>query len=226
MAALNLPRHPGLFSTTRLRLVVSQHSSTAPWEWLILISAGVLAACSSVFLDLESAQAALLQVTGIQMRQMRIPGHAILRVVFPMAVGLALVPRRGAGSVMASSAFLTGVSLHLAGFKGEGLGVGALTSLTATGPMLDWTLRHANGGWRQYAAFGLAGLVSNLLAFVARGGAKVLGWEAVGRRGLMDWLAQASVTYVLCGLAAGLISGAILFYGRSRGPGPSEGSAE
>ena len=207
MAALNLPRHPGLFSTTRLRLIVSNESSATVLDWLILLTAGVLAACASTFLDLNIKQ---------------VPGHAILKVVFPMAMGLALVPRRGAGCTMATTAFLTGVSLNLAGFKGEGIGVGALASLTATGPLLDWTLRHSAGGWRQYVAFGLAGLSSNLIAFAVRGGAKALGWEAPGRRPLGEWLMQASYTYVLCGLAAGLISGVILFYGRRRGEAPFE----
>ena len=36
-----------------------------------------------------------------------IPGHAILRAVFPMVTGLALVPRRGAGTVMGLGAMLT-----------------------------------------------------------------------------------------------------------------------
>jgi hypothetical protein len=210
MAVLNLPRHPGLFSTTRLRLVVSRETSATLTDWLILLSAGILAACSSMFLDLGIKQ---------------VPGHAILRVVLPMAAGLALVPRRGAGCVMASTAFVTGMSLQLAGFRDEGQGVGALTSLIATGPILDWTLRRTNGGWRLYVAFALAGLSSNLFAFTVRGGAKVMGWERVGKRGLESWLAQASVTYVVCGLLAGLISGVILFYGRTPDAEPSDGAA-
>lgn len=216
MASLNLPRHPGLFATTRLQWVASPEDFATTREWLILVLAGILAACASVFLDLDSLLRGLQAVTGSELTMRKVPGHAILRVVFPMSVGLALVPRRGAGTVMAVSAFLTGVSLHLSGFKDEGLGIGALTSLTATGPLLDWTLRRANGGWRQYAAFALAGLASNTLAFAVRGGAKALGWEAVGRRGLYDWAAQASITYAVCGLLAGLVSGVILFYGGGR----------
>ncbi|MBS0203336.1 MAG: hypothetical protein JSS49_10585 [Planctomycetes bacterium] len=207
MTALKLPRHPGLFSTTRLRRMTSQELTATLTDWLILLSAGVLAACSSVFLDL-----------GIK----GVPGHAILRVVFPMALGLALVPRRGAGCAMGTTAFMTGVLLHLTGFKGEGLGVGALASLTVTGPFLDVALRRANGGWRQYVAFAIAGLSSNTVAFVIRGVAKATGFEAPGRRPLAGWLWQASFTYVICGLLAGLISGVILFYARGR----SEDSAE
>jgi hypothetical protein len=201
MFAPTLPRHPGLSSTTRLGPIVSDETSATVRDWLILLSAGILAACASTFLD-------------INLR--RIPGHAILRVVFPMAVGLALVPRRGAGTVMGSSALVTGVALRMSGFKEDALGLGALTSLVATGPMLDWTLRRANGGWRQNVSFALAGLASNLLALIARGTAKAVGWERAGSRPLIEWLSQAALTYVACGLLAGLISGAVLFYGRRR----------
>ncbi|MEK6258196.1 MAG: hypothetical protein AABP62_06205 [Planctomycetota bacterium] len=201
MFAVNLPRHPGLSSTTRLGPIVSDETSATVRDWLILLTAGVLAACASTFLDFNLR---------------RIPGHAILRVVFPMAVGLALVPRRGAGTVMGSSALVTGVALRMSGFKGDALGFGALTSLVATGPMLDWTLRRANGGWRQYVSFALAGLASNLLALIVRGTAKAMGWERLGSRPLIEWLAQAAGTYVACGLLAGLLSGLILFYGRGR----------
>ena len=196
MSASLLPQHPGLFSTTRLRQLATDATGATVRDWLLLAAFGVLAACSSTFLDL-----------GIK----RIPGHAILRVVFPMALGLALVPRRGAGCVMGGTAAITAGVFQLAGFRGEAVGLGAFTSLTATGPLLDWTLRRANSGWRQYVAFSLAGLASNLLALGVRGGAKAIGWEAAGRRPLGEWLSQAVGTYVLCGIIAGFISSIVLF---------------
>ena len=201
MFAVYLPRHPGLSSSTRLGPIVSDETTATLRDWLILLTAGVLAACASTFLDLNIR---------------RIPGHAILRVVFPMAMGLALVPRRGAGTVMGGSALITGVAFRVCGFKGDALGLGALTSLVATGPLLDYTLRRVNGGWRQYVSFALAGLASNLLALIVRGTAKAVGWERAGSRPLIEWLSQAALTYVACGLLAGLISGAVLFYGRRR----------
>ncbi len=200
MSSIVLPRHPGLTATTRLQGIASRNVPTL-LEWAILLQCGVIAACSSTFLDL-----------GIQ----RVPGHAILRVVFPFALGLAVVPRRGAGCVMGVSAALTGAGLQYAGFRGEGLGFGALTSLIATGPLLDWTLRRTHGGWRQLLAFTLAGLGGNLLALGVRGLAKFAGWEAAGRRPLGEWLTQAAGTYILCGVIAGLISGAVLFSVRPR----------
>lgn len=199
MNVARLPLHPGLSATTRLRLMISDATAAPAADWMLLISAGAMAAFASTCVDLEIR---------------RIPGHAILRVVLPIAMGLALVPRRGAGTVMGGSALLTAVLLRISGLKNDGLGMGALTSLLATGPLLDFTLRRANGGWKQYASFAAAGLASNLLALLTRGTAKAMGWEAAGRRPLSEWLAQASVTYVACGLAAGLICGLVLFCAR------------
>ncbi len=205
-----LALHPGLSQATRLRWLASDRSSASVRDWLILASAGILAANSSTFLDYN----------------LRVPGHAILRAVFPMAVGLALVPRRGAGCVMGAAAALTAGSLRLGGFGGEGLSLGALTSLVATGPILDWTLRRTSGGWRLYGAFAVAGLASNLLALAVRGAAKASGWEHLGARPLANWLTQAAFTYTACGLLAGLISGGIWFYARRRVPHASTETVE
>lgn len=206
MSASLLPKHPGLWATTRLRAIATPAVSPNVRDWAMLALFGILAACSSTFLDL-----------GIQ----RIPGHAIIRVVFPLALGLALVPRRGAGCVMGGTAAITGACFQFAGLRGESIGFGAMTSLIATGPLLDWTLRRANGGWRQLVSFALAGLASNLLALGVRGVAKAMGWEAAGRRPLAEWLAQGVGTYIACGLIAGLISGLVLFSVRPRREPPA-----
>jgi hypothetical protein len=194
-----LSRHSGLAATTRLKVLAVDSVSAPAADWMLLFVFGSIAAFCSACLEL-----------GIQ----RVPGHAILRVVFPLALGFAVVPRRGAGTVMGGAAFLVASLLSFSGIRGEGLGVGAMTSLVATGPLLDWTLRRAHSGWQQYAGFTLAGIYSNLLALVVRGTLKATGYELPGRRPLVDWLSQACVTYLLCGLAAGLISAVILFYGR------------
>lgn len=117
---------------------------------------------------------------------------------------------------MGASAAIAAVAFRFAGASGEGMSLGATTSLIATGPLLDWTLRHASGGWRLYASFAAAGLASNLLALAVRGGAKAFGFERLGARPLSVWLPQAAITYVLCGILAGLISAAILFYARRK----------
>ena len=169
-------------------------------EWAMLVGVGVIAAATSTLVDLH----------------LRVPGHAILKVVFPVSAGLALVPRRGAGSVVCASALATAFSLRFAGYGGDGLGFGALTSLTAIGPLLDWTLRHAKSSRSIYIGVILAGLGANLAALVVRGSLKGLGLEHAGGRPLAVWLSQAAVTYTLCGMAAGLLSAFVWFCARSQ----------
>lgn len=194
-----LTSHPGLRTTSRLQNWVCDHQAAPAADWMLLMVFGAFAAICSACLDI-----------GLQ----RIPGHAILRVVFPLAVGLAIVPRHQAGTVMAGSAFVTSLVLWLSGIRSEALGIGALTSLLTIGPLLDLTLQKANNGWKQYAAFAVAGLGSNLLALLVRGAAKATGFEAAGRRPLGEWLAQAAWTYAACGLLAGILSAPILFRSR------------
>ncbi|MDB5340968.1 MAG: hypothetical protein JWN70_6587 [Planctomycetaceae bacterium] len=200
MASGMLPQHEGLRATTRLGFLATTGENAQTWEWLVLIGAGMTAAVASTFLDFN----------------LRIPGHAILQVVVPIAAGLAIVPRRNAGTFMGLTALITKLGLRLSGFGGDGLSLGAMTSLTATGPLLDWTLRRNQGGWLLYLNFALAGLMSNLLALFVRGAAKLTGFEHASGRPLAAWLAQASVTYVVCGLLAGLVSGMLWFYGTKR----------
>ena len=160
-----------------------------------------------------------------------IPGSSIVFAVFPMALGFALVPRRGAGSVMAAGALLTSGMLGVAGVRLDGFG--AQTSLLATGPMLDLALRWAKHGWRLYLAFVLACAGSNTLAFFARAAGKLYGIGGLGGqhgggggggaggggagRLLFDvWLPQAMWTYACAGIVAGLLSAAVWFHFRER----------
>lgn len=157
----------------------------------LLIGCGLLAAATVAFLDLD----------------LRVPGNAILRGVLPLSLGMALVPRRGAGLVMGGS---TLAGLGLLALFGRGPGLGASTSLVLTGPLLDLAAARTRSGWRLYAAFGLAGLAANLGAFLVRGGGKAVSLGGGGRL-LADWLTVAPLTYAACGLAAGLISAAVFF---------------
>ncbi len=159
---------------------------------------GVVAACASVLPDWN----------------LRVPGHAILRSVFPMALGFALAPRRFAGGVMASTGLVTALSLQ--SFGPFHIGLGGMTSLAATGFCLDAFLAKGRSGWRLYLAFALAGLTSNLLAFGVQTAVKLSRGPKIGGRGFSEWLAQASWTYPACGLAAGIISAAVWFQFRSR----------
>ena len=193
-----LKLHPGLSASSRLHRLARTDDAISPAECAALVGIGVVTAAISTLVNLH----------------LRIPGHAILKVVFPIAAGLALVPRRGAGSIMGVSALVTAASLRFGGFGGAGLGFGALTSLTLIGPILDWTLRHARSNRSLYWGFVLSGLVGNLLAFFVRGSLKGLGLEHVGGRPLWMWLSQAAVTYTLCGMGAGLLSAFVWFCAR------------
>jgi hypothetical protein len=176
-------------------------------------------------LVLIGAAASLL--TNVARFSFGIPGSNILFASFPMALGLALVPRRGAGTVMAGGALATTGALWLAGVRLDG--VGAQTSLLLTGPLLDLALRWAHHGWRLYGAFVLACLASNALAFAVRALAKMYGFSGIGRGGggggggsgaggrpLELWLPHAVWTYATAGIIAGLLSAAVWFQFRER----------
>lgn len=176
----------------RISLPPCQPKTRVVTEFIAPILFGACAAAIANFVDLK----------------LRIPGHAVVKVVFPMALGLALAPRRCVGSIMGASAFAATAILQATG--AGGIGAGAITSLCLTGPLLDLTLARAKQGWRLYAAFALAGLASNLAAFVVRGGTKILGLSP-GTRPIDEWWRQAIVTYSVCGLLAGLVSAAVWF---------------
>ena len=156
----------------------------------------VLGACAAV------AAAVLTRGLGI-------PGHNIIRVVFPMALGLALVPRQGAASLMGASGLATAAVLRLLGVPA--IGTGALTSLALTGVMVDLSLVGAQRGWSIYFRLGLAGLAANMTAFLVHGGEKII----LGRP-LAPWWQLAIITYPACGIVAGLISAAAWFRARPR----------
>jgi hypothetical protein len=190
--ALRFPIHPGLAETTRLPERVRPGALSSA-ELAVLLGLGAVAAAGTMLLDFR----------------LRLPGHAILRATLPMALGLALVPRKRAGISMSAGALLSVLILALSGCRLTG--GGAMTSLLLTGPLLDWTLQRARTGGQIYAGFALAGLVSNTCAFVARATPKLLGWDPAGTRSLSSWLLVALLSYTLFGLAAGLLSGWIGF---------------
>ena len=170
-------------------------------------------AAEVVALLLAGAAASLL--TNVARFRLGVPGSSIVFAVFPMALGFALVPRRGAGSVMALGALATTSLLWLAGVRLDG--VGAQTSLLLTGPFHDLALRAARRGWRLYGAFVLACAASNALAFVVRGSVKLYGFGGGGGGRRFDaWLPQAVWTYATAGVVAGLVSAAAWFHYRDR----------
>lgn len=142
-----------------------------------------------------------------------IPGHNILRVMFPTALALALVPRRGTASIVGGSAGVTTTGLMLGG--STTIGFGAATSLLLTGVLIDLALLGAKNGWSVYLRLVLAGLAANTVALAVKAGSKLLATGG-GAAPFATWWPKASVTYLVCGALAGLISAAVWF--RFAGP--------
>jgi hypothetical protein len=198
-SSLLQPAPEGLRAQSRFGPLIGERSGLA--DVTILVGAGLTAAAATALVDFD----------------LRIPGHAILRTMLPLSLGLALAPRRGSGLVMSVFAGLGILGLRIAGFAGGG--AGALTSLLLTGPLLEAAARWSRHGWRLYLAFAVAGLASNTAAFAVRWAAKSAagggGGGLGGGRSLAEWQFPAIVTYAVCGLLAGLLAAAICF--RARG---------
>lgn len=193
MRTMALSVHPGLAQSTRLPALADQGQTLRLAEMLLLLAAGAGAALATTLLDFG----------------LRIPGHAIIRAVFPMSLGLALAPRRMGGMVMGIGALGSAVALGAGGWAA--VGAGAMTSLALTGPFLDLALWRAGRGWRLYLGFALAGLGSNLAALGVRAGTKLAGLGHPAARPLAEWWPQAVCTYAVCGLLAGLLSAVVWF---------------
>jgi hypothetical protein len=199
--------HDGLVTAVRLPRMSGLSDRISVTELLLLLLCGAGAATAQAYVRLR----------------LGIPGHAIVLSVVPMALGLALAPRRMAGSVMSVGAFTTAVCLTT--FAQARYGGGAFTSLCLIGPMMDVALAGARRGWRLYAGLVLAGIVANFGALISRTGGKLLGFDLPGTRPFGSWWAQALLTYTLSGAVAGLL-GALFWFqfrgGRNRADGAPE----
>ena len=76
------------------------------------------------------------------------------------------------------------------------------------------TTAASRSGWRVYAALVLAGVATNLLALVSRAAPKLVGID-IGRP-FDSWWLQASVTYTLSGVVAGLFGALCWFHFNDR----------
>ena len=137
-----------------------------------------------------------------------IPGHSIVLAAIPMALGIALAPRRLAGCTMSAGALGTAGLLTAAGTGSYGSG--AFVSLTLLGPMMDLALTGARNGRHIYAGLVVSGLLTNLMALASRAASKVLGLDP-GSRPWDSWWLEASLTYTISGIVAGLL-GAICWF--------------
>lgn len=195
IAMFSLSPHQGLREGSRLGWLTAPRDGDRHWLQLaILFGCGSLAAVATSQFDFS----------------LRIPGHAILRAIFPMVLGLSLAPRRGGGTIMGLSALATWLVMHTLSPAGE-LSLGAMTSSTLVGPMLDLSLSRAPAGWRLYFGCSLAGLAANVGALFVKGGSKLLAPIHAGSRPFASWATQAGFSYVICGVLAGLLSAAIWF---------------
>jgi hypothetical protein len=189
--------HPGIRDHSRL--VFGDRAGFRAWELAILFLCGAAAVVAAEYLELPLR---------------RQPGKAILQSMIPAALGLAAVPRYGAGSLMSLAGMLSVVGLHFA--PGFSFGYGSTTSACATGICLDVMLLGARRGWWLYLGIVGAGLLSNLIAMGMRALPKLWGWEGGAKRGLGDWFSQAIWSYPLCGLIAGTACAVVFFSLRDR----------
>src|SRR4030095_5950695 len=186
--------HDGLAGAARFPPLVRTGSRISTIELLLLLTCGAAAAAAVAYVKLS----------------LRIPGHSIVLAALPMVLGLALAPRRLAGSVMSAGAIGTAWLLTSAG--GASYGSGSSVSLLLIGPVMDVGGRPPRGGWRVYGALVLAGVATNLLALGSRAAFKVLGLDAGDARPFDSWWLQASVTYTLSGVIAGLLGALCWFH--------------
>jgi len=187
----------GLAAADRLHPISRVQERISASELLLLICCGAVSASIIAFVKLG----------------LRLPGHAIVLSFLPMALGLALAPRRCAGFVMSAGAVLTA-----AAYSGAGLvqyGAGAFVSLCLMGPMMDLALTKVRSGWRLYLGLTLAGILTNLMALGSRTASKLLGLDP-GTRLFSEWWIQAILTYTLCGAVAGLLGAFCFFHLRNQ----------
>jgi len=187
----------GLAAAGRLHPLAKDQDRISAYEMLLLFACGVVSASLIAFVRLG----------------LRLPGHSIVLSMIPMALGLALAPRRFGGFVMSAGAFATA-----AAYTGAGLaqyGSGAFVSLCLLGPMMDLALTKVRGGWHLYLGFVLAGISTNLMALASRSTGKLLMIDP-GTRPFSGWWSQAVLTYSLCGALAGLITALCFFQFRKQ----------
>jgi hypothetical protein len=192
--------HEGLGTSRRFPLSAGQGSRATPLELGILASCGLVAAIVSAY----------------GKDGFGLPGHNILRILFPMAMGMAMVPRQGAGSVMGLSGLAGATILTQFHFGPLGMGMGAAAGLFFLGLFLDLAMLGARDGRAVYLRFIAAGLAANLVAMLARGAMKLWEGDALGL-----WWPRALVSYPLCGLLVGVVSAVVWFRVTARPKEPS-----
>lgn len=185
-------------SRSRFKFLTGAQGLEYPYNLLLLICFGVIAGISVAHIKLSIG----------------IPGHAIIKIMIPMALGLAIAPVKSAGSIMGISGLISafiGQTLT----EGPGTGTGAYTSLVCTGVLMDFTLYFANTGWKLYTGLMVSGLFANLIALYVRSGFK--SFLKINIFDFNTWFQTAAFTYPICGLLAGLLCAFLVFKFRKPG---------
>jgi hypothetical protein len=193
--------HDGLVVAGRFPSLAKMRERIAASEIILLLICGGAAAATSGFIKMG----------------LRIPGHSIVLSMIPMALGLALAPRRLSGCIMSTGAFSAAFAFNYMGVAH--FGSGAFISLCLLGPVMDLAMTKARSGWRLYSGLILAGICTNLLAFGSRSMNKVLGLDFSSMRSFGSWWTEAAITYPLSGAVAGLICALCFFHVRSKQSG-------
>ncbi len=191
--------HEGLVTAGRIPVATRIRDRISAFELILLFLCGGASAVMAGFVNLN----------------LRLPGHSIILSMLPMILGFALAPRRFAGCLMSAGALGTASAFGLTGLAHYGSG--AIVSLCLMGPMMDLALAKVCSGWSLYFGLVAAGIGTNLMAFVSRAISKLVGLDTASMRPFSLWWSQATVTYVLCGAAAGLIGAFCFFHFRKKG---------
>ena len=193
ITAYNLRINPGVSAASRFgRATTGVYPGVL--DLLVLSAAGASAAVMRGLLDLH----------------LGLPGHSILLVVLPYTLGLAAVQRNGSGIAMSAAASITFFSMRGLGLGGQ-IGPGALTSLMALGPLLDFFVSRVKKSCLAiYSAAITAAVVTNAVAFTTRAITKLSGARP-GHHLWQSWLPRALASYTVCAIVAGLVSAAIAF---------------
>jgi hypothetical protein len=194
---LTMPLNLPLADVRRVAWPTAQSAKVTPAEVALLVGAGVASAILSLMLD-----------------RWGIPGSTILQAILPMAAGLALVPRRGSGAVMAATALATG--LVLLGIGTLHITPSALSRLFLLGLCLEIGVARVEKQRGVVLWFILAGLLTNLLGFGVKALGAQVGLEGLGAsRGMFSTFPLRLTSWVLCGAVAGAIAGLVFFRAKS-----------
>jgi len=186
-----------LAKARRLPVLAAPMQGVTAWELVILVVAGVLSGVMSFVI-----------------RGWGIPGSTVIQGILPMAAGLAIVPRRGAGLLMGTSALATG--LVMGAVSKFNVNPSALARLWLLGACLDIGLSRNENNSRIWFLFITAGLGANLIGYGVKQVSAQLGWEGVGGHGISSAWPVTLMSYAVCGAIAGGVS-AILFFRRTNG---------